>query len=134
MVYFLLEYARNGCLFFYIDSDYGLPENLALRFFFQTAQAVRYLHSKNCLHRDIKPENVLLDEDFNVKLCDFGWSKVTTAEDFNDSICGTYEYMSPEILERGKHSQKLDIWGLGILLYEMLHGETPYQGETLEQI
>jgi len=104
MVFFLLEYACNGCLFFYIDSDEGLPEHLALRFFYQTALAVLYLHQNNCLHWDIKPENILLDIDFNAKLCDFGWSTKTNQENFQDSVCGTYEYMSPEILQKNKHS------------------------------
>lgn len=122
MVYFLLEYAGNGCLFFYIHGKEGLPENLALRFFYQTALAVDYLHSNKLIHRDIKPENILLDENFNVKLCDFGWSCYLDDDDYRNTICGTYEYMSPEILEKKKHTNKVDIWCLGILLYEMLHG------------
>lgn len=130
MVYFLLEYAQNGCLFFYIHSEKGLPESLALRFFHQTAQAVRYLHYHNFLHRDIKPENILLDENFNVKLCDFGWSCFQDKEGYRSSICGTYEYMSPEIVSTRKHSKKLDIWCLGVMLYEMLHGETPFKADN----
>lgn len=61
-----------------------------------------------------------------MKLCDFGWSCYCEEKDFRGSICGTYEYMSPEILEKNKHSKKLDIWCLGIMLYEMLHGDTPF--------
>ena len=122
MVYFLLEYAGNGCLFFYIHAKDGLPERLALRFLYQTALAVKYLHSTRVIHRDIKPENLLLDEEFNVKLCDFGWSCNLSENEERLSICGTYEYMSPEILYEEKHTDKVDIWCMGILLYEMLHG------------
>lgn len=74
MVYFLLEYAENSSLFFYIHCQKGLPEILALRFAYQTALAIKYLHEKNLVHRDIKPENILFDREFKVKLCDFGWS------------------------------------------------------------
>lgn len=122
MVYLLLEYASNGCLFFYIHSREGLPEKLALRFFYQTALAVDHIHNLKLIHRDIKPENILLDENFNVKLCDFGWSCFLDDDDFRTSVCGTYEYMSPEILGSRVHTNKVDIWCLGIFLYEMLHG------------
>lgn len=74
MVYMLLEHASNGSLFFYIDLEEGLPEILSLRFLYETAKGIQYLHSKQIIHRDIKPENILLDENFNVKVCDFGWS------------------------------------------------------------
>lgn len=132
MVYLLLEYAANGSLFFYIHSINGLPEMLALRFFYQTALAVQYLHDNKLIHRDIKPENILLDEHFNVKLCDFGWSCYLEDDDCRTSVCGTYEYMSPEILYAGAHTGKVDIWCLGILLYEMLHG-TLIRGSSVQR-
>jgi serine/threonine protein kinase len=121
--YILLECAQNGCLFFYISPTEGLPEALAMRFFYQTCQAVKYLHDHHIIHRDIKPENLLLDEHFNIKLCDFGWSCRAMEYDIRTSICGTYEYMSPEIVVDQKHGFKVDIWCLGIMLYEFLHGE-----------
>ena len=74
IVYMLLEHAANGSLFFYIDLEKGLPEILALRFLYETAKGIQYLHSNGVVHRDIKPENILLDGDFGVKVCDFGWS------------------------------------------------------------
>lgn len=134
MVYFLLEYAENSCLFFYIHSQKGLPELLALRFAYQTALALQYLHSRNLIHRDLKPENILFDEEFNVKLCDFGWSCQLQEGNHRDSICGTYEYMSPEIVYQKQHDKKVDIWCLGILLYEMIHGQPPFQAENLREI
>ncbi len=134
MAYFLLEYAGNGCLFFYIDSKKGLPEELALRFTYQTVLAVAYLHDRDLIHRDIKPENILLDEQFNIKLCDFGWSCQLESGSFRTSICGTYEYMSPEIVYKRTHTNKVDIWCLGILLYEMLHGFPPFEAESMKDI
>lgn len=72
-VYILLENAENGTLFFYIDIKEGLPEVLAIRFFYETVLSIMYLHENNIWHRDIKPENLLLDKFFKVRLCDFGW-------------------------------------------------------------
>lgn len=117
-----MEYAANGCVFFYIDSRTGLPPNLALRFFYQTALAIQYLHHRGIIHRDLKPENLLFDENFNIKLCDFGWSCEAGQDDIRTSVCGTYEYMSPEVVFERRHDFKVDIWCLGILLYEFLTG------------
>ena len=135
MVYIQLEQAKNGCLFYYINSQRGIPELLALRYFYQCCSAVKYLHSKRIIHRDIKPENLLLDENFDIKLCDFGWSCSLADElETRMSICGTYEYMAPEIVFRTPYSYKVDIWCLGILLYEMLHGTPPFKAQTVDQI
>ena len=134
MVYLLLEHAQNGCLFFYINSKKGLPESLALKFFFQIAKSINHLHSQNIVHRDIKPENILLDINFNAKLCDFGWACYIDKKNFRTSVCGTYEYMSPEIVKNGRHTSKVDIWCLGIMLYEMLHGEPPFSASNMEEM
>lgn len=92
------------------------------------------MHDLNLIHRDIKPENILLDENFRIKLCDFGWSCKAEKGQLRESICGTYEYMSPEIVYLKKHNEKVDIWCIGILLYEMLHGHPPFSAETMQQI
>lgn len=120
-----MEKACNGCLFLYIDFYKGLGADLSLRFLYQIARALQYLHLNNIIHRDIKPENILLDRDFFVKLCDFGCAINSSQESKQTSVCGTYEYMAPEVvdnpLQQG-HTSKVDIWGLGVLFYEMLHG------------
>ena len=126
----LYELAPNGCLFFYIDSRNGFPEHLALRFLYQTAQAVAHLHRNGIVHRDIKPENILLDENFNVKLCDFGCARKMISREIRRSVCGTYEYMSPEIVRETGHDSKTDVWCLGVLFYELLHGKPPFEGVT----
>ena len=95
---------------------------VALRFFYQTAQAIKYLHDRRIMHRDLKPENLLLDSNFNVKLCDFGWACHLPENQRRNSTCGTVEYMCPEILKQVNYDEKVDIWGLGILLYEFLFG------------
>lgn len=135
MVYILLELAPKGCLFFYIHPKDGLPERLALRFFYQTALAVKFLHQQNLVHRDIKPENLLLDENFSVKLCDFGWSVLLdNPEEIRSSIAGTYQYMPPEIVFDRRHSSKADVWSLGVLLYEFLHGKAPFSGNSIDEM
>ena len=135
MVYMLLEYAPNHSLFSYIHPYKGVPERIALRFIYQTALAVKYLHDLGIIHRDIKPENLLLDERFELKLCDFGWAARLEAEsDLRSSICGTYEYMSPEVLGLVPHGKKTDIWCLGILLFEMMFGSPPFRAKNLDSM
>ncbi len=118
----VLDIAENGCMYFYIHPRRGLPEDLALRFFFQVLSAVSYLHERGIAHRDIKPENILLDDKFEVRLCDFGWACVLSDALKKFSICGTFEYMSPEIAHTDGHDLKTDVWSLGVLLYEFIHG------------
>lgn len=130
--YILLEWAANNALFFHINPRVGISERLALRFLYETALAIKYLHDQGIVHRDIKPENILLNDRFQVKLCDFGWSCLLKDEfEMRSSICGTYEYMSPEIALMSTHGPKTDIWCLGILLYEMTAGEPPFKVEDL---
>lgn len=84
------------------------------------------MHGKNIIHRDIKPENILIDKHYNVKLADFGWSRELVSGVNRKTFCGTYEYMAPEILKLKPQSKKVDIWSLGILLYELFEGSSPY--------
>ncbi len=85
-----------------------------------------YLHKKNIIHRDIKPENLLLDKEGNIKICDFGWSAEANILEKRNTYCGTTDYMAPEMIKNESHEFSLDIWCLGILLYELLHGKPPF--------
>ncbi len=85
------------------------------------------MHKRNFIHRDIKPENILLNKDLEIKLCDFGWACKIKQGEMRESICGTPEYMSPEVVLSYGHDFKTDIWSLGILLYELTHGYPPIQ-------
>lgn len=82
------------------------------------------------MHRDLKPENLLLNKEGNIKICDFGWSAQTLAEK-RTTYCGTYEYMSPEMLNKEPHDSSVDIWSLGILLYELINGSPPFLGRSI---
>lgn len=86
------------------------------------------MHEKNIMHRDIKPENILLGKNMEIKVCDFGWS--TRNQNTRETFCGTFEYMSPEILENKSYDKSVDIWSLGILLFELYHNRSPFKGKS----
>ena len=132
-IHFFLEYAPNGDLFEYLRKKKKIKKTLLKRFFFQTCLSISYLHSKSIIHRDIKPENLLLSKNLNIKLCDFGWSVIHTKKTERRSLCGTYEYMAPEIFFGKLQGFKTDIWALGILLYELYHGKPPFVVERSEK-
>ncbi|EGR26942.1 protein kinase domain protein [Ichthyophthirius multifiliis] len=132
-IYMVLEYAFNGNLFNFLKLNKNIDQNLLFKFYYQTCLAVQYLHSLNIYHRDIKPENLLLDENLNIKLCDFGWS-INNLETQRNTFCGTLEYMAPEIIFRQQYDYKVDIWSLGIFLYELYHGFSPFEGRNFNQI
>ncbi|KAM3146232.1 hypothetical protein pb186bvf_001577 [Paramecium bursaria] len=129
----VLEYVENGNLFSYIQQNPPLSESEACKYFSQTCQALQYMHSHNFYHRDIKPENLLLDANNDIKICDFGWC----AENINQkrkTFCGTYEYMAPEIVMDTMYDYRIDIWSVGILLYELLHKNAPFRGKDYNEI
>ncbi len=130
----ILEYAKGGNLYQLIkDEKNGFSESQAFDYFIQVINAVYYLHSNNIIHRDIKPENILIGDDNKLKLCDFGWAKELTLEN-RSTFCGTMEYMAPEIVGSENYDYSVDIWSLGILLYEMLFGHSPFNGKDTNNI
>ena len=86
-----------------------------------------YLHSKNIIYRDLKPENILIDGEGYLKLTDFGFAKYCDTRTY--TLCGTPEYLAPEVLLNKGHGKPVDWWTLGILLYEMLAGYPPFQDD-----
>lgn len=133
-VWILLEFAEKGDLFNHLTKSNGFDDKTACKYFTQTALAVQHIHSYKIIHRDIKPENLLLSGEDNIKLCDFGWSAEFDEDMRRDTICGTYEYMAPEILFQKQQSTGIDIWALGILLYELLHNKAPYSGRSMAEV
>lgn len=131
-VFLVLEFASGGSLFSFVRRQKGLEEKHYHKMFTQVCEGVAYLHKKNVIHRDIKPENILVDSKGNIKLCDFGWSALNRPS--RKTFCGTYEYMAPEIFENKPYNEKVDIWSLGILIYELLHGNSPFKGGSVLDI
>ncbi|KAG5189044.1 kinase-like domain-containing protein [Tribonema minus] len=96
------------------------------RYIAQVSSALAYCHSKHVIHRDVKPENLLIGYDGEVRLADFGWS-VHTMTNRRQTFCGTLDYLAPELVEGHSHSTAVDNWQVGVLLYELLTGTTPFQ-------
>lgn len=127
-IYLILEYAPNGDLYNEIKSKGRIPESRAARYIQQITLGLIYLHSKNVIHRDIKPENLLNFEGV-IKLSDFGWS-VHTLITRRKTLCGTLDYLPPEMVCREDYDQHVDYWTLGVLIYEFLVGKPPFVTET----
>ena len=119
----LLEYCNKGSIYELISKS-GFDEYKTYLYFSQVVNAIYFLHKNNLVHRDIKPENILLSYD-KIKLCDFGWC-CETNENNRKSFCGTFEYMAPEIIKDLPYGKPVDIWALGILLYEFYYGISPF--------
>jgi len=133
--YIIMEYASNGDLFHRLDLG-RMDENETRDKFSQILAAVRYCHeTQNVIHRDLKPDNVLFDDQYNVKIADFGLSEEFIPGEKLNTFCGTPEYMAPEVFKGQKFDgPKVDVWSLGVMLYEMLTATIPFPGSTWPQI
>jgi len=132
-VYLMLELAPGGELFQLLQQRSYFSEARAAWYFKQLVEALQYCHSKNIMHRDIKPENILIGHGDTLKIADFGWA-VHAPKKRRDTKCGTVEYLAPELVMRRPYCPAVDVWGLGVLLYEFLVGESPFVAETDERV
>jgi len=127
-LYLVLDYCPGGELFFHLSRFRRFPERVARFYAAELLLALGHLHKRGIIYRDLKPENVLLDADGHVKLGDFGLAKagIRHAYEGATSMCGTPEYMAPEVLAQQGHGFCVDYWGLGMLTYEMMTGLPPW--------
>lgn len=133
-IYLVLEYCDKGNLFHYIRKKKTLSEEESFFFFAQAAAGIYFLHKNGFIHRDIKPENLLLNSDGVLKVCDFGWCIGIEQDEQRNTFCGTLEYMAPEMIQNEYHDHTLDVWSLGILLFELFHGNAPFTGPNPKAI
>ena len=131
----VMEYICAGDLLSYIKKRSKLTESVSKYIFKQIILALKYIHSHNIIHRDIKLDNILIDLDNNIKICDFGVSKIIKKGDIMVEQCGTPAYIAPEILKnKGYEGFGVDIWSAGVVLYAMLSGTVPFKGGDLKDL
>lgn len=142
-VYIILEYAPEGSLYRVLkkassmNQQGGLSNILVATYAFQLADALSHIHNFSIIHRDIKPENCLLGSSGQLKLCDFGWA-VYAPSSRRKTMCGTLDYLPPEMIHSQNYDHSVDIWAFGILVYELLIGAPPFEHDderiTLDKI
>ncbi|GAA5797059.1 serine/threonine protein kinase Psk1 [Helicostylum pulchrum] len=126
-LYLILEYATGGELFTHMATEHMFTEDVARFYLAELLLALEHLHGLGIVYRDLKPENCLLDGEGHVLLTDFGLSKVSLEGSRTNTVCGTAEYMAPEILMELNYDKSVDFWTFGILMFEMLTGCTPFR-------
>ncbi|OHT09783.1 CAMK family protein kinase [Tritrichomonas foetus] len=131
--YIAIEFVENGNLLDYVNNQRGLSEAQAKKIFYQLVSVLDYLHTeKHVAHRDLKAENVLLDRNFNIRLCDFGLSKAFSTDDpFLKTTCGSPAYVAPEVIKEKPYTSAADIWSAGVLLYAMVCATLPFNGDNI---
>ncbi|KAJ6253340.1 non-specific serine/threonine protein kinase [Anaeramoeba flamelloides] len=131
-LFLIMEYVPGGELFTYLVERESLSEQEARKFFQQIISAIHYIHSKGIVHRDIKPENILLDENCNIKISDFGLSNIMEDGILLQTSCGTPNYASPEVISGKSYSgPEVDAWSCGVVLYAMLVGSLPFDENNI---
>ena len=131
----VMEYICAGDLLSYIKKRGKLTEEVAKFIFKQIVLSLQYIHNHNIVHRDIKLDNILIDLDNNIKICDFGVSKIIKKGESMLEQCGTPAYIAPEILlNQGYEGFGVDIWSAGVVLYAMLGGTVPFKGNNINEL
>jgi serine/threonine protein kinase len=133
-----MEYIENGNLFEQPawKNNKCFPSNDVAKIIKEIICAVYYLHNMDppIIHRDIKPENVLIDKNGVAKLTDFGWSNYVDSNEVRRTYCGTPVYLAPEMIKEIGHDEHLDIWCIGVLLFELLTGNVPFKGKDIDSL
>ncbi|KAJ3220595.1 camp-dependent protein kinase catalytic subunit [Chytriomyces hyalinus] len=127
-LYLVLEYVQGGELFTFLRRCGRFENNMARFYGAEVTVAFEYLHARHIAYRDLKPENLLIDAKGHIKITDFGFAK-QIKEDQTWTLCGTPEYLAPEIIKAKGYGKSVDWWALGILIYEMIAGFPPFSDD-----
>ena len=127
-IYLILEYSPGGELYKELTKRGRFNEKISAKYISDLSSALAYCHKKHIIHRDIKPENLLVGFRGEIKIADFGWS-VHAPSSRRNTLCGTLDYLPPEMVEGREHDEQVDVWSLGVLLYEFLVGNPPFEAE-----
>ena len=128
-IYIILPLCSNGQLYDIIHKPIRkIKESVIKKYLYQSIEAINYLHKKKIIHRDIKPENILIDNDDNALLSDYGIATHCKEGETRNTYCGTDEYLAPEVIRGEPYDERIDVWAIGILIYECVSpsGKTPF--------
>ena len=131
--YLILDYYHKGDLTKYLNKR-CLKEKFAQNYAIQIKDGLKYLLSKHIIHRDLKPQNILVSDDNTLKICDFGFARHFKTDMMFGTICGSPLYMAPEIMSKNKYGNKVDLWSLGVIIFEMLYGTVPFKGKNIIEL
>ena len=126
--YLVLPLASKGQLYRVLRKNIKFDERTTAQILRETISSLRYLHSFDppIIHRDIKPENLLLNDNGRILLADYGWSNFKNDGDIRKTFCGKPEYIAPEMIKKEGHDHRIDIWSVGVLMFELLSGYSPF--------
>ncbi|KAJ9157831.1 Non-specific serine/threonine protein kinase [Pleurostoma richardsiae] len=135
-LYLVTDYMSGGELFWHLQKEGRFDEKRAKFYIAELILAIEHLHKNDIVYRDLKPENILLDANGHIALCDFGLSKANlTKNDTTNTFCGTTEYLAPEVLlDEAGYTKMVDFWSLGVLVFEMCCGWSPFYAEDTQQM
>lgn len=131
-IYIILEYAPQGELYKKLKEVTKFDDRTAARYIGQVMEALNVCHENNVIHRDIKPENLLIGYRGELKLADFGWS-VHAPSSRRQTLCGTLDYLPPEMVQHKIYDKNVDLWCIGVLTYEFLIGHPPFETDTMDK-
>jgi len=129
-LYFITEFLQGGELFFHLSKNLGYKEKAVKFYMSQVLLALEFMHNNNYIYRDLKPENIMIDKEGNIKLTDFGLSKIMKPNETTFTLCGTAEYLAPEIIFGQGYDKTCDWFSFGVVIFEMFCGYHPFRSKN----